>query len=87
MASFIKKLLVYGFYETLENWIFIFKETAGNDPLSKLLLLATVFFPLMLLIGLLLDLPFAVKRTIRAIREDVWKIDERDFGLYLFKVP
>ncbi len=81
MKLFLKKLLAYSFDELVSDWVFILKDSFGGHPIP------IIFFTPFVFIGFLIDLPFGIKRTARAMKEDIWKIAEREFGWYLFRVP
>ncbi len=81
MKVLFKKLLVYSFDELVSDWIFIFKDSFGGHPIP------VIFFTPFVFVGFLMDLPFGIKRTVKAIKRDIWKVGDREFGRYLFKVP
>ena len=81
MKNFYKKLLVYSFDELVSAWIFILKDSFGGHPIP------IIFFEPFVFVGFLIDLPIGIKRTVRAINKDIWKVGDREFGWYLFKVP
>lgn len=81
MKTFFKKLLVYSFDELVSDWIFILKDSSGGHPIAIMFATPIVF------VGFVIDLQFAIKRTIGAFKKDIWKVGEREFGRYLFTVP
>lgn len=79
MKVLFKKLLVYSFNELISDWIFIIKDSVIDS-------IGIIFFMPLMFLGFILDLPFGIRRIIKAMKEDIWEIEKREFGWHLFKV-
>lgn len=79
MKVLFKKLLVYSFNELISDWIFIIKDSVIDS-------IGIIFFMPLMFLGFLFDLSFGIRRIIKAMKEDIWEIEKREFDWHLFKV-
>jgi hypothetical protein len=74
--NFLKKLLIYGYHELLLGWLFLFLEFFP----------VTIFFIPFMVLGFFIELPSGIRRVNKAIKKNIWDVENRQLNWHWFKV-